>query len=236
MNDTKHTSRSSAADGGIWFGGALVILGIGFLLHWANRLPQGMSPWYVWPAIVAWAGLLHLFGARRAGEWLWGLLLLVGGTVGQLIYLDLLPFSWEFLWPMLLILAGVGFLLANLLGRRRPDGPTSGPDRIGVKVTMGERKERFEGRAFKGGTVHCVMGGYTLDLRGTLPDEEPAALDVDVFMGGVVIYVPLDWKVEVEATPFMGGIEEKHARTATPAARRLVLRGRVVMGGVEIRN
>lgn len=236
MRDASSTRTHGSCNGGLFFGGALILLGAGFLLHRLGQLPGGMSPWHVWPSMVAWAGLLHLFGARRTGEIFWGLLLLAGGTVGQLHYLDVLPFSWSLAWPALLILAGVCIALGGLLGRRRRREITSGPATLDVKLSFGGREERFAGRAFSGGRVQCLLAGYKLDLRDALPDPSEAVLDVDVFMGGIELLVPRDWQIVVEVSPSLGGIEEKQARIVDPPARRLVLRGRVVMGGIEIKN
>lgn len=236
MRDKHHRRSHGSACGGLWFGGALILLGGAFLLHRLGELPKGMSPWEVWPSIVAWAGLLHLFSARRAGEIFWGILLLAGGTLGQLHYLDVLPFSWGLAWPALLILAGVFVALSGVLGRRRRHEISSGPATVDAKLSFASREDHYAGRPFSGGRIHCQLAGYKLDLRDTLPDPTEAVLDVDVFMGGIEIIVPRDWLVVVDVSPSLGGIEEKQARSADPPARRLVLRGRVVMGGIEIKN
>ena len=55
-------------------------------------------------------------------------------------------------------------------------------------------------------------------------------------MGGFEIIVPDTWSVRVEVTPFMGGIEDKTQARPGPSAPRLVVRGFVMMGGVEIKN
>ena len=55
-------------------------------------------------------------------------------------------------------------------------------------------------------------------------------------MGGFEIIVPETWSVILEVTPFMGGIEDNTRTPASPTAPRLVLRGFVMMSGVEIKN
>jgi len=48
--------------------------------------------------------------------------------------------------------------------------------------------------------------------------------------------VPEGWRVISELTPFMGGIEDKSRTSTQPTAPCLVLRGFVMMGGLEVRN
>ena len=53
--------------------------------------------------------------------------------------------------------------------------------------------------------------------------------------GGIQIKVPPDWTVVLQGTPMMGGFDE---RTTPPpdGSKRLIVRGYVIMGGMEIRN
>jgi len=61
-------------------------------------------------------------------------------------------------------------------------------------------------------------------------------IDVFAIMGGFEIIVPRTWKVTVEATPIMGGCDDKTREPADPSAPKLVIRGFIMMGGVNIRN
>jgi hypothetical protein len=55
-------------------------------------------------------------------------------------------------------------------------------------------------------------------------------------MGGFEIRVPESWSVIFEVTPFMGGVEDKARISSDPSAPRLVIRGFVMMGSVELTN
>ena len=57
-------------------------------------------------------------------------------------------------------------------------------------------------------------------------------------MGGFQVLVPATWNVILEATAFMGGVDDRRRPPATPdpAAPTLILRGFVMMGGVEIKD
>ena len=89
------------------------------------------------------------------------------------------------------------------------------------------------------------MGGAQLDLRqATIPPGEEAALDFFLVMGGCEIFVPTSWTVSTPLVPVMGGIDDKRLPPLPGGdetfggrpAPRLVLRGLIVMGGIEIKS
>jgi predicted membrane protein len=80
------------------------------------------------------------------------------------------------------------------------------------------------------------MGGVRLDLRSAKPVPGGAVLDLSVVWGSVEIFVPPTWLVVNEASVMLGGIHEETRHAATGSSDTLILRGAVVMGGVEIKN
>jgi hypothetical protein len=88
------------------------------------------------------------------------------------------------------------------------------------------------------------MGGAQLDLRqAIIPPGEEAALDIFIVMGGCEIFVPPTWTVETPLVPVMGGVDDKRLPPLPGAdnlggrpAPRLVLRGLILMGGIEIKS
>jgi len=54
--------------------------------------------------------------------------------------------------------------------------------------------------------------------------------------GGIEIYVPDGWAVEVRAVPLLGGVDDKTIMPKSDDAPRLVVHGLVVMGGMEIKH
>ena len=89
---------------------------------------------------------------------------------------------------------------------------------------------------FRGGDVTAIMGGAEIDLRPAQMPAGRAVVDVTVVWGGVDLFVPADWKVTVEALPLMAGIEDATRAPVGEARGHLVVRGVVLMGGVEIKN
>ncbi len=117
-------------------------------------------------------------------------------------------------------------------------GEPSASDRepMVVELLMAGRQDHRDGRWFAGGRVRCLAAGYELDLRGAHMLGDEIVLEVDVTMGGIDLRVPRGWRVEVEASPILGGIDNRTQCANPERAPRLLVRGRILMGGVDIRN
>ena len=102
---------------------------------------------------------------------------------------------------------------------------------------LGSSKRRWGKSIFRGADTTAIMGGCELDLREALMGAgELAVIDVFVMMGGVNIFVPPHWTVSQEIVPLMGGVQDKTRSVPSNPAQHLLVRGTVVMGGVEISN
>lgn len=223
--------------GGLFFGGALVVMGTAFLLARLGYLGD-VNPWHFWPAILIWGGLLSLIGGRRGGAVLWGLILVGTGGALQAHYLHVLPVDIAALWPALLILLGLAILLRGLVRPKRSSfsGSTS-EHALRRRIMFSGREERITSRQWQGGVVDCTGGGIKLDLLGAEIEGEEARLDIDLVMGGIELRVPRHWKIDVQVSPVMGGVEDRSMFDPTAAEpKRLVIAGRLLMAGVEIKN
>jgi hypothetical protein len=58
---------------------------------------------------------------------------------------------------------------------------------------------------------------------------------VVAFWGGIGIRVPRGWRVVLDATTIMGGLLDM-TEPAPDTAPQLVVRGSIIMGGVEVRH
>jgi predicted membrane protein len=79
------------------------------------------------------------------------------------------------------------------------------------------------------------MGGCELDLRHAAIDGE-AVIEIFALWGGIEIRVPEDWTVVSRVTPLLGGVDDTTRPPQSASRHRLVVRGFVVMAGVEIKN
>jgi hypothetical protein len=240
-------------NGGLFFGSLLVILGALGLLRQNGMLPD-LEAWKFWPLIPIWVGLTKLLFRRGSHRW-GGIMPLTVGLAFGAHYLGYLPWHWGQIWPALLVLLGVQILLRSLFGRpawergrRAHSARAAGRDMFPRKITSqgGPRlvaeilfsgaREQFEGRDFEGGSIRCTCAGYELDLRGARMLGNEAILEIDIQLSGVEMRVPRGWRVEIEVSPVMGAIEDQTTWMDTTEAKRLIVRGRLFMGGVEIKN
>ena len=223
--------------GSLFGGGALILAGTALLLSHLGYL-GGMNPWHLWPCLLIWAGGLKLAGLHHHGNRAGGAVLILVGALLQANYLHLLPVDTASLWPVALIAVGLYILLRG--GRRHTchvGGTMSTEPTLTRSVLFSGSQERITNQRFQGGTIQAVAGGLQLDFTGAEIEGEEAVLDVDVSMGGLELRVPRHWKVLVEAKVMLGGIEDRTRLDETaPAIKRLKLTGRVLMGGVEIKN
>lgn len=91
-------------------------------------------------------------------------------------------------------------------------------------------------RPFRGADLNAVMGGIKLDLSSARMEGETAIIEVFAFWGGVEIYVPPDWTVNSEVSTLLAGFIDKRRPTSVVPTKHLIVKGMVVMAGVEIKN
>lgn len=243
-------------------GACLILVGVVLALEQLGLL-QAYHVLRFWPAALIIIGLVMLQRAEKHSALRALILIVVGGwlllnTLG-LVSLDL----WEFIVPLLLVLFGARIMMHNRSSRSGPPrdlpgtGPATGasptgqgpsgfdstPSGSGEPVhaslfsLLGSSKRRWGKSVFRGAETTAFMGGCELDLRDALmASGELAVVDVFVVMGGVSIFVPPHWTVSQEIVPLMGGVHDKTRSMPSNPAQHLLVRGTVVMGGVEISN
>lgn len=221
----------------------LFVIGIGmlFLLDNLGWLDLDLRI-HIVPTVLIGVGILKVLQTRTQSGLVVGGLLILFGALILLKSLGFFYIDWRTLWPLFLIGAGVAVVFKSTRQRNRPEQQDSAFDKdsadnvLNITAIMGAHKNRVLSQDFRGGEITAIMGGSDLDLRQASINGD-AVLNLFAFCGGITIKVPMDWIVMLEGTPIMGGFEEK---TVPPAAgavpKRLILRGYVIMGGVEVRN
>ena len=219
----------------------LFVIGVGmlFLLDNLGWLDLDLRI-HIFPTILIAAGILKVLQTRTQSGVVVGGGLIAAGSLFMLKEMGYLAIDWRNLWPVFMIAAGVAVVIKSNLNRSAPGTNAPALDKdadetvINATAIMGGFKRRITTQDFKGGEITAIMGGCELDLRQSSINGD-AVLNVYALFGGITVKVPIDWTVMLEGTPIMGGFEEK---TVPPAAvdKRLIVRGYVIMGGLEVRN
>jgi len=180
-----------------------------------------------WPLVLIAIGIVK-FQERRG-------LAVITIAVGALLIISntsWLPFSIFDLWPVALILAGVG-IVAHAFGFRASDH-LSGASSSTIWAILGARKEAITAQNYAGGRIIAFMGGCELDLTKADMQQGPAELEVIVFWGGIEIKVPEGWEVIGNTIPIMGGADIR--TKAVPGGRRLIVNGLAIMAAIDIKS
>jgi predicted membrane protein len=224
---------------------AIALFGVVLIL---DRLHLAMAEQVLqfWPAVIVAVGALIFVQTRKVGGGVNGIILMVVGAWLLLNSLGIVQVRfWELFWPMVLIVIGT-ILVAQTLGRRsREAAGTDADDTLNGIAVLSGVKRISTAKRFRGGELTFFMGGGHIDLsQATIPPGEEAVIDIFSVIGGCQIIVPPAWTVVTPLLPVMGGIEDKRV-SALPGvgmvagsqpAPRLVLRGLLIMGGIEIKS
>lgn len=214
------------------FGLFLILAGLLFTAANFKLLPFQPTLVDLLPLLFAIVAADRLIAGRPAAALVW---LAVGGGVAFALFGpglrlgQLLKF-----WPLLVVLIGVSTVLRALgLGRRGESGGSQGE-----LAFFSSLRNRLDDPAYRGGSCIALLGGQRLDLRGATLAETGALLQVFVMWGGIEVIVPESWSVSTQVFATLGGADDKSRPLhALPAGLpRLVIRGVVVMGGLEIHN
>lgn len=200
-----------------------------------------------WPALlVAW-GVVRVLGVGGRRRPVAGGVLVIIGTLLLADEIRGLPFGIWDLWPVGLIALGaliiwrayrgpVRWRLGERIGAKATDTGDPRSSELRSLAIMAGVERKVDSDMFRGGEAVALMGGLEVDLRNARLAEGGAVIDVLVMMGGVELFVPNDWRVEVEAIPFMGAVEDERKAPPSEARNVLRVRGFVMMGGLEVND
>jgi predicted membrane protein len=224
---------------------AIALFGVVLVLDRLNLAVAGVVLQF-WPAVIIAVGALIYRQSRQfGGGGANGVIVMIIGGWLLLNSLGIVQIGfWQLFWPIVLI--GIGSALVLQAVRRR-DREAAGGDvdnTLNIFAVLAGAKRSSHSSRFRGGEVTAFMGGYQIDLRAaTNPPGEEADLDIFTVMCGGEIVVPPSWTVATPIMAVMGGVDDKRLAplpgsdsAAGAPAPRLVLRGLLMMGGIEIKS
>ena len=218
----------------LMFGLLIILVGVVFTLDNLDIADARRFVRY-WPVGLIAIGLAKLWQVQHGyGSALGGVLFVISGGWMLLDNLNVIDVSFVDFWPVLLIAAGSIIVWQGIRGRRHPL-PGPGDDTINAIAVLSGVNRGINSNAFRGGELTAFMGGCEIDLRQAAINGE-AVIDVFAMWGGIEIRVPENWTVIGRVTPVMGGFDDTTRPPQGASAHKLVVRGVVLMGGVEVKN
>lgn len=241
--DNSSNMKNSSIDA---FWSALFFIGIGAVLLFKN-LELLILPSYVY----TWKMLLIAFGVYNIllRNWMFGLTMSAIGTFFILPEaLNIPKLEFGKVWPALLILIGLGIFFKMIFPKKKVLIDFKRDSTIDITeenymettVIFSGAEKQISSYDFKGGKVTAIFGGAEIDLTNCYLSKENNVINLEVICGGVTLLVPHEWNVRSELVTILGGFEDKAASKDKNAyidpAAEIVLKGTLVMGGVEIKR
>ena len=233
------TEKKPFSGGAMLLGIILIAIGVLVLLANLGQLPFALHPHQWWPLILIFLGLAHLYNNRNIFDFS-GLFLVLLGVTFLLATLRVICWGdiWRF-WPALLILLGI-----SIIFRRHPvaiplaGGAAAGSGDSVIQVTniLSGSDRRIISQEFKGGDVQNILGGTKIDLLEAKLAPGDWLLTVSTILGGVEIFVPRDWNIEVQPTNMLGGVDDRTRQAPVAGGGKLVIKASALLGGIDIKN
>jgi hypothetical protein len=224
---------------------AIVLIAVGAIFFLNNlHILAWHEIWAYWPVALIAAGLYKVVDTDEASHRIVGGVLMAVGGLLLADNLGYIEFSWNQMWPLLLI--GLGLMLlferAGWLwtGHRSWNATTaSSANVLFESAVFGGGKRRIVVSDFRGGKVDAVFGGFEIDLRNCDIAGDSAVLELNAVFGGVELRIPENWSVVCKGAGVFGGYsDETHHPTPGqfPNFKQLICKGGAVFGGVVIKN
>jgi predicted membrane protein len=268
MNDQEFKNRIEERWGGdprvrnrgrVFTGLLLFFIGILLLLKTANFV--FFPNWFfTWPMILIAIGLFSAIkDGFRGGAWV--IFFLIGG-IFLANEIDPTMHMERYLWPIVLIAIGIGFILRprhrhwrrwkqqyqtnwrhqpNVEGSSQTAGTMPGDydrrDFIDITAVFGGVKKNVLSKNFKGGDITSFMGGSEIDLSQA-DFTGMIRIDATNVFGGTKLIIPPTWDVQNDITAIFGGVDDKRqiSGVTLDPNKVLVLDGTCLFGGIEIRS
>jgi predicted membrane protein len=246
----RESMQRSARPPGMAAGIILIVLGTLFLLGHMGYVDTGRL-WKFWPLIIVVVGLVKFFKERSH---VGGAITVVIGVLLLLNQLGYLQLSWGSMWPLILIAAGIAMIWSRFEMPKFPAPPvdagiagmgtvsgTSSYETLNEYALFGGIERRMHTNSFRGGSIVSVFGGVEVDFLSADIEGQEAVIYVEAIFGGIELRVPERWKVVFQGQSIFGGYSDEtrpplaDALGTTPR-KTLILRGKAVFGGINVKN
>ena len=219
----------------------LVIAAVGVIALLANfGYDVDINLFDYWPLILILVGLSRIFQPPEYRRLWFGLGFAAVGALFLLDNFGFIRFGFDELWPFILIVVGIAVLRHGFGGKK---GDSTDIDYIDHTALLSGGEYRYRSQNLASGKLFAFMGGCEVNLTEADMRGDELVIDVFAMMGGIEIRVPVSWQVVMKGVPIMGGMSDttlskqsKDEASISSPAKRLIIKGLAVMGGVEVKN
>lgn len=181
-----------------------------------------------WPMILVAIGAINLFSGNLRPA-------VIFLSLGAIFYLhDFDLIELRLYWPLILIILGISFIFRKK-HRKHASNSDNTDTFFDELVIFGGSEKKYTSNNFRGGRLSAVFGGSEIDLRGAKP-EDGAVIEIFCMFGGVEIFVPQNWKINLNATAVFGGVSDSRSNISSDPVATVHIKGFVMFGGGEIKN
>jgi predicted membrane protein len=219
-------------------GAAAVLIGTFLLLDNFDVLDARLYLRF-WPLILVVFGAVRIMNSSHTGGRFVGVVIALIGAILLIRELGFTDIGFHELWPLVFVLLGVSMLLGRTARGKILGDTSAAPDShsiVNAFAVLGGVQQSNNSQDFRGGELSAIMGGCEIDLRQASIGGEEAVISTFAMWGGIKIKVPPAWNVIVQGVPFLGGFDDKSVKPTDPSAKRLIVKGTAIMGGVEVTN
>jgi Domain of unknown function (DUF5668) len=141
-------------------------------------------------------------------------------------------------WVIVALIASQAFSRGGVFWRGDVATRTESSDTASILAIWGRHQLVVNAPVFRGGDLTSVMGRSELDLRSTtIGQGGETAIDVFTLMGGSTVRVPDGWIVDLRAVPLLGAVRDRRTGARNvEGSPRIVIRGFIMLGGLDIRS
>ena len=253
-SEFKCGKRSNSKVRGFVFGFFLLAAGTILILGNTGTIDKGLFQYiFSWQSLLISFGILILSGGFRQ-NWFGSMLMI---TIGTIFLLDeIYQFKTgvaNMIWPAVLIIIGLAIIGKIFFPKKKVidsksdkysgfgefKGEKNGDEYVNVSRVFSGINLESNSENFKGGQLSFVFGGGEIDLRGAKLADGINILKVECVFGGVKIFIPDDWDVNLETSGVFGGFSDERRHIPyenVDRTRKLVIKAEAVFGGGEITN
>ncbi|HJX83472.1 MAG TPA: DUF5668 domain-containing protein, partial [Candidatus Angelobacter sp.] len=208
--DAVAKARAAARRGPLVTAIVVIVVGIVLLLDQLGYVSVDF-----WPLVVGAAGVALLLSASCWSRRLWGAGLLLAAIVIALNERGITRIQFWQLWPLYIIVVGVGLLWKTLQGSNSSSysssygGKSLSSPRFNSVYVFSGTDRKITAKDFEGGKISAIFGGFKIDLSRADIAGDVAVIEVNAVFGGGEIIVPEHWVVVVEGGGVFGAFEDK---------------------------